>query len=123
MGLPTLACQIARQQTGQPVGESRASIENRLVSALVALKLGQSTLLGAIGEETSACYLLGVSRVQTSAGAPASVLRLRTTAAIKGRILEFHQVAHNSPGKELAALHRFTDTMKRTIQLHMAANE
>lgn len=123
IALPALACQITRQQTAQPVGEPQAALEKRLAATLSTLKVGESKLLGVIEEEAAACYLVVVAQAQTSTGKPASVLHLRATVAIKGRVLEFYQIAHTAGGKELAALHRSADALKRAVNANMKDNE
>jgi hypothetical protein len=94
-----------------------------LAATLSTLEVGESKLLGVIDEEAAACYLVGLAQAQTSTGKPASVLRLRATVAIKGRVVEFYQIAHTSGGNELAALHRSADTLKRIVNANMKNNE
>jgi len=122
LALPGRMCEQVRQQTGQPAGESLPSFYARLVTARQALGIGEHRMIGAINEEPAACYVVVVAAAKMDTGQPVSVVHVRATTAIKGRVLQLLLTAHASAGKEVAALQRSADLMKRTVQAHLLTN-
>jgi hypothetical protein len=122
VGLPERLCRTVREEIGQAVTESKDDVGRRITAVWPRLKTRESKLIGVIDEETAACYVVVLERAQTDTGKPTSVLYVRATAVIKGRVLQFYQIAHTTAGKELSALAQLAPVLKVDVQANLRAN-